>query len=216
MSSNLKLKREGVLFLLCGPAGGGKTTVGERLIAESGGTMTRSISSTTRKPRAGEVDGRDYYFMTREDFLARKERGEFFETEEIHGNLYGTQKAAVETAISAGRDLMLIIDIRGVFNVKAHYPKNAFSVFVSPPSFDELRRRVESRGSSSADDLEKRIATAKDEYRRLREGLKTGAIDYFVLNEDLEDAYLRVSAILNAERSRAGRISAAEYDKIDQ
>lgn len=216
MSSKTELAREGVLFLLCGPAGGGKTTVGERLLAESSSTISRSISYTTRAPRAGEVNGRDYFFVSRDEFLAKKTRGDFFESEEIHGNLYGTAKETLDRAIADGRDLMLIIDIRGVFNVKKHFPRNSFSVFVAPPSFEELKRRVEARGSTSAQDLERRIGTAKEEYRMLVEGIKNGGVDYFVLNDQLEDAQRAVASILEAERAKAVRIAQSEIHGISK
>jgi guanylate kinase len=141
--------------------------------------------------------------MSREDFVERNKRGEFFEWEEIHGNLYGTPKESLLHGIEAGKDLLLQKDIRGALNFKQHFPDNAVTVFMLPPSFADLNMRLQSRGTTDPAELKRRLTTARSEYEALLEvhGAQ-GTVDYVVVNGDLETTYAQVRAIVVAERLR--------------
>lgn len=215
---NGKLKRKGILFVVIGPSGSGKSTLCSRLVREFPNDLHYSISVTSRPPREGEVDGRSYHFVSREEFIARRDRGEFFEWEETHGNLYGTLRASLENGINSGHDLLFQIDIRGAMTMKRNFPDNTVALFVIPPSFQALRERLVTRGSVDSQELERRFKTAQQEYETLQ-GLHAdkSAIDYLVLNHNLEDAYTEVRAIVMAERSRYGRMekgSVAEFCQV--
>lgn len=201
------LKRKGILFVMIGPSGSGKSTLCSRLVRDFEKSLRYSISVTSRPPREGEVDGRSYYFVSREEFIARRDRGEFFEWEETHGNLYGTLRASLENGIESGHDLLFQIDIRGAMTMKKNFPDNTVAVFIIPPSFESLRERLLTRGPVEQSELERRFRTARQEYETLQSlHADRDAIDYLVLNHSLEDAYTEVRAIVTAERSRFGRM----------
>ena len=162
-----QIVRKGILFVLVGPTGCGKSTFCERLVREYSESIHYSTSATTRQPRPNEVPGTSYHFMTREEFLARRDSGEFFETEETHGNLYGTLRATLEDGINAGRDLLFQIDIRGALNFKKHFPNNTVTLFIIPPSFEALKERLKGRGTDDPAELQRRFTTAREEYEAL-------------------------------------------------
>jgi len=164
---NGQLTRKGILFVLIGPAGSGKSTFCERLIQEFPQALRYSTSATTRPPRANEVQGKSYHFMSREEFIARRERGEFFEWEETHGNLYGTLQANLIEGIESGKDLLFQIDIRGALNFKRQFPDNTVTIFLLPPTFQALQERLRGRGTTCQTDLERRFSTAREEYESL-------------------------------------------------
>jgi guanylate kinase len=197
-----ELKRKGILFVLIGPSGSGKSTFCSRLVGDFD-DLHYSISVTSRPPRKGEVNGKSYHFVSREEFIARRERGEFFEWEETHGNLYGTLRSTLQNGIDGGHDLLFQIDIRGALTMKTHFPDNTVAVFIIPPSFEALRERLVRRGSVDNAELDRRFATAREEYEALlslpRDG---GKIDYLLLNRDIEETYARMKGIVIAERSR--------------
>lgn len=204
----MKLKRSGMLLCMIGPAGGGKTTFTERLLADQRDSMRLSISVTTRKPRERERDGSSYFFVAAQEFESRIGRGEFFEWEEIHGNRYGTLKATVDEALSGNTDLLLDIDIKGALRFKKALPLNTVVVFLVPPSVTVLKSRLESRGSISPSELATRLATAEREYTTLLElADRPGAVDYFVVNDVAEETYRTLRAIVDAERVRLIRLS---------
>lgn len=152
--------KRGTLLVLSGPSGVGKTTIA-RLLSEKPG-IAKAMTTTTRAPRPQEVDGRDYRFLSREEFRAGIDRGEFLEHAEIGGNLYGSPKAAIERELAAGKVVLVDIDVQGARSVrKAGLP--AFLVFIAPPSLEELRKRLEGRKSESAEELRKRMRRAEDE-----------------------------------------------------
>lgn len=211
----VQLRRTGMLFCLVGPAGGGKTSHAEQLIRDNPGTITFSVSATSRSPRAGEKDGVHYHFLSRAEFEKRVAAGDFFESEEVHGNLYGTLRQAISDALNAGVDLLLDIDIRGALNFKRHYPSESVIVFLVPPNADVLRERLAARGSSSPEDLARRLETAKAEYSALLSSVTGGgAIDYFVVNDDREKAHQDIAAILKAERLRLGRFNTKDLQGV--
>ncbi len=209
------LKRRGMFFFLVGPAGGGKTTLAKRLLADHGDSLKLSVSATTRQPREGEREGESYFFMSRDEFQRRDARGELFEWEEIHGQLYGTLKQTVDDALSAGLDLLLPIDIKGALNFKSKLPNQVVVVFLLPPSAEVMRTRIMTRGSVTPEELERRLDTARHEYKHLmRVAEDPRAVDYCVVNEDIESAYAAVRSIFSAERHRLCRIDSKSLQKI--
>ncbi len=207
------MKRGGVLFCLVGPAGSGKNTIEAELLRQRQGTITRSISVTSRQPRTGEVDGQDYFFVSVDEFNERVARGDFFEWEEVHGNYYGTLNDTLRQAVENGRDLLLVIEIRGALNVKKHFPSDTFITFLAPPSFDVLRSRMQARGGLNERQIAVRLDTARSEYRKMCEVvLQPGvaAVDYLVVNDDLKEACAAVAKILDVERSRISRFDRAD------
>lgn len=208
------VKREGILLSLVGTVGSGKTTISKLLIEREAG-LKLSVSVTSRIPRDGEVDGESYFFVKAHEFEKRIASGEFFEFEKVHDNYYGTLKSTVESAISSGCDLLLDIDIRGSLSFKKAYPYNSVIVFLVPPSFLELKRRVKARSPTSDKEFARRIQTAQDEYAMLKQSFRSElSVDYFVVNSDLENCYATVRAILYAERSRYARIVPNSRDEI--
>ncbi|KAJ2786065.1 guanylate kinase [Coemansia javaensis] len=175
-------KRPVVVF---GPSGTGKSTLLKRLFAEHPGEVGFSISNTTRSPRPGEAHGRDYHFVTREEFVAAVERGEFIEHAEFSGNMYGTTVRAVRDVAEAGKTCILDIDVQGVRSVKAT-DLGARFVFVAPPSMEELERRLRGRGTDSEDSVMKRLQIAQGE---LEYGNQPGACDIKIVNDDVDRAY---------------------------
>ncbi len=210
-----KLVRKGILFVLVGPTGSGKSTFCTRLIAENPDTLQYSTSATTRPPRPGEIPGKSYHFMERDEFERRRASGEFFETEETHGYLYGTLRSSLENGINAGKDLVFQIDIRGALNFKRHFPNNTVTLFIIPPSFDELKVRLKGRGTVDPEELQRRFTTARDEYEALLQlNGDPGKVDYLIVNNDLDEAYKTVRAIVLAERSRYLRIDRASVEQF--
>ena len=204
-----QLKRKGILFVIIGPTGSGKSTFCGRLVNDFAEDLHYSISVTSRAPRANEVPGKSYHFVSRDEFIARRDKGDFFEWEETHGNLYGTLLSNLHNGIDCGVDLLFQIDIRGAMSLKRSFPDNTVSVFLVPPSFEALKSRLMGRGTVDPHELQRRFATAREEYAALRKlSEEPGKIDYLVLNHDLEDTYSQIRSIVVAERSR--------YHRMDQ
>ena len=186
------------LLFLTGPSGAGKTTLTHRLMQEEP-TLAFSVSHTTRKPRPNEVDGQDYHFVAEADFLERVERGEFAEWAEVHGHYYGTSVAEIDRAHAAGAKVLLFdVDYQGARQIKAALPR-AVGVFIIPPSMAELRRRLESRGTESAESLERRYAKARDEIGQYP------FFDYLIVNDELQTALAELKGVLLAEGCRRSR-----------
>ncbi len=170
--------KNGLFVVVSGPSGAGKTTVVERLLAEVPRTA-RLVTTTSRSPRPGEVDGRDYHFVTREEFVARRERGEFLEWAETYGNLYGSSRPEVDRLRSLNRAVFAVVDIRGARAIKAAYP-DCVTVFLQPGSVEELRRRLLERPGKQVTDIETRVSRAADEMAN------AGDFDRVVMNRDGE------------------------------
>ncbi len=190
--------RRGILLVLSSPSGAGKSTIGRRLLAENA-CMAPSVSATTRPPRPGEMEGEDYHFLSRAEFQAKADAGEFLEWAEVHENCYGTPRAPVETALKAGRDVLFDIDWQGARDVAAAMPRDTVRIFILPPSMAELKRRLYARAQDAHDVIERRLQRARGEIGQW------GEYDYIVVNHDLDDAYAKVSAIYQAECLRRQR-----------
>jgi len=186
-----------LLVVLSSPSGAGKTTLAERLLARRK-DVGRSISATTRAPRAGEVDGRDYYFLSAEEFERRVRAGEFLESASYGGNRYGTLRSEVERLFREGRHVLLVIEVAGARQVRAQFPEAAL-VFVLPPTGEALISRLSARQTESPEALRRRLAIATEELREV------GAYDYVVVNDELESAVQDLGAILDAECRRVNR-----------
>lgn len=184
----------GVVFVISGPAGVGKTTLCERLIGEFSGKVTRVVTATTRKPRAGEVSGRDYHFLTRDEFLDQVDQDAFIEYECVHDNYYGTLKKTILSEIenSDSGDLLLNIDVNGASSLKEFAATSSllqgvvFSVFVNPLSIEQLRERLLERGSDDIAEIEKRLNTARREIER------SGQFDFVLPSEGRDQDYAKL------------------------
>ncbi|MGA3326174.1 MAG: guanylate kinase [Terriglobia bacterium] len=192
----------GSIFVISAPSGAGKSTLVKRLMATSPG-LRFSISYTTRAPRAHEKHGRDYFFVSRPVFERMARRGEFVEWADVYGHLYGTAQKQLQAAQEAGQDLLLDIDVQGHQQVRRRLPE-AVSVFILPPSFQELSRRLRDRHSDAPKEIERRLETAHEEITHWAE------YDYLVVNEHLKDATQALRDIVRAARfrrsSQAGRV----------
>lgn len=192
----------GQLFIVSAPSGAGKSSLVKAWL-ERDTAIRLSISYTTRPPRPGEVDGVNYHFVDRETFMAMLGRGEFLESAEIYGNYYGTSQPWIEGQMSAGRDILLEIDWQGAAQVRKLMPQ-AESIFILPPSITELRRRLEGRGTDSAEVIERRMAMAREEISHALEA------DYLVVNDVFETALADLLAISRARRLRVDVQGAAQ------
>jgi guanylate kinase len=178
-------------IILSAPSGGGKTTIARRLLGARE-DVGYSISCTTRLPRDGEVDGRDYYFLTPDEFAAKRAAGEFAEWAEVHGRLYGTLRAEIDRVLGSGRHVVLDIDVQGARQIRASFPL-AVTVFILPPSGEVLLGRLRARKTESPQQLVDRLHSALQELRSVEE------YEYVVVNDDLDQAVARVNSIVDAE-----------------
>ena len=200
MSDSPEIRRRGLLLVLSSPSGAGKTTITRRLI-ERDTNLSISVSVTTRPPRAKEVDGRDYFFVTAARFEAMVAGGELLEHATVFGHRYGTPSAPVEAAFKAGRDIVSDIDWQGTQQLAESVRADLVSVFVLPPSMAALEQRLRRRAQDSDEVVRQRMAKSADEMSHWPE------YDYVIVNEDLRQSLERVEAILTAERHRRARQS---------
>jgi guanylate kinase len=192
------IARRGLMLVLSSPSGAGKTTLSRKLLDEDG-SVTLSVSVTTRKMRPGEVDGRDYRFIDRKAFDALVAGDELLEWAEVFGNYYGTPAKPVMQALAAGHDVLFDIDWQGTQQLGEKAPTDLVSVFVLPPSIPELERRLRTRAQDDYETIHRRMAKAADEMSHWAE------YDYVVVNRDLAQAFTDVKAILDAERLKRER-----------
>ncbi|MEW5879724.1 MAG: guanylate kinase [Pseudomonadota bacterium] len=184
----------GNIFLVVAPSGAGKSTLVNALLARDP-TIQLSVSYTTRPPRPGEVDGREYHFVSVDDFKARRARGEFLESAEVHGNYYATSRVWIEERMREGRDVLLEIDWQGARQVKAAFA-SAVGIFILPPSIDALEKRLHKRGQDSPQVIARRLLAAGSEIAHAPE------FDYVIINEDFDRALADLTAIVTAARLR--------------
>ncbi|MEP0235337.1 guanylate kinase [Roseibium sp.] len=194
-------ERRGLMLVLSSPSGAGKSTIA-RMLLEREDNLDLSISVTTRPRRSNEVDGVHYHFRTPEAFEDMKEQGELLEWAEVHGNFYATPRGPVEDTIEGGKDILFDIDIQGTFQLYEKMREDVVSVFILPPSIDEMKARLRGRGEDPEEVIMRRLETAVGEMRHWSK------YDYVVVNEDLERAYQNVRSILKAERLKQKRSGA--------
>ena len=201
------MQRRGNIFVISAPSGAGKTSLCKELI-DFFPTLRHSVSYTTRSGRNGETDGVDYHFVDRQTFREMAEKGAFAEWAEVHGNHYGTALATLDESRRAGQDILLDIDCQGADQLRKTLD-NAVFIFILPPDFAELRRRLQGRNTDSREVIERRIANAKGEIRRAPD------YDYLVVNDDFGRACGQLKAIILAEGCRTGLMLPALADRFD-
>lgn len=201
--------KRGVLIVLSGPSGVGKGTVRKALFEEPDIDFQYSISMTTRQPRAGEVDGEDYFFVSREEFETEIANGGMLEYAEYVGNYYGTPKRFIDQTLAAGRDVLLEIEVQGALQVKEKMPEGAY-IFLTPPDLQALKDRLIGRGTEDMMVIEKRVMTATSEIRMMAN------YDYAVINDEVELAVRRIKDIINVERLRVHRVLPEYVEMIEE
>lgn len=193
------LPRRGLMLILSSPSGAGKTTLTRMLLQTKTLDLTLSISVTTRPRRSSEVDGIHYSFITKKLFDAMRDSGDLLEWAEVHGNFYGTPREPVEQVLARGRDVLFDIDYQGTQQVKAKASDDVVTIFILPPSMQELKARLERRAEDSRETIDKRLANAKNEITRWE------LYDYVLINDDLQKTFDELLAILRAERDKVAR-----------
>ena len=198
MKSMLKTKKQGLLIVLSGPSGCGKNSVIKQLLTIRPNCWI-SISCTSRQPRPGEENGKDYYFLSKEEFEKDITKEQFLEYAEYAGNYYGTPKKYIQQHLDQGEDVILEIEIQGALKIKEKLPETIF-IFIMPPSMQELKRRLQNRKTEDAAKIDKRFKRAYEEINEISK------YNYVVVNDVIETAAAKVNAILEAERCRVDRI----------
>lgn len=196
--SNNESPRRGLMFVLSSPSGAGKSTLARRLM-EQNGDIVLSVSATTRPPRPGEVDGREYHFVDHDRFEAMMGEGALLEWARVFDNYYGTPRAPVETALAAGKDVLFDVDWQGARALRGAAPEDVVSVFILPPDMVELERRLHTRAQDSEAIIARRMAKSADEIRHWEE------YDYVLVNRDLDASAEDLQRILTVERARRAR-----------
>lgn len=189
-------KRKGKLFIVSAPSGCGKTTLCKKLLNDNL-NLSHSVSATTRPPREGEIDGKDYFFVSPEEFRAMVKRGEFLEHEENFGFRYGTPKKFVDGIFKKGKNVLLSIDVKGAAKVSAIYPGRSVLIFIMPPTLAALKKRLESRMTDPAHSISSRLKVARHEIKY------KGKYDYVVVNDRLDTAYKKLKSIIVKETQNA-------------
>jgi guanylate kinase len=194
-----RLPRRGIIFILSAPSGAGKTTISRKAVQTIAG-LEASVSLTTRVPRNGEIDGLDYCFVTDDEFRRRAAAGELAESARVFDASYGTPRAPLEHAVEASGDILLDIDIQGARQIRARYPRDSVTIFVLPPSFEELEGRLRRRGTEDSAAIERRLERAHAEAQAYPE------YDYIIVNDDIADSIARLETIVRAERMKVARL----------
>ncbi len=196
------------LFMVVAPSGAGKSSLVNALLARDA-AIALSVSCTTRAPRPGESDGREYHFLSLAEFERRKAHGDFLESAEVHGNFYATSREQIEARLAAGVDVLLEIDWQGARQMRTHYPK-AIGIFILPPSIDALDERLHKRGQDSAAVIKRRLLGAGSEIARAPE------FDYIIVNEDFDAALAQLTAVVTASRLRYEAQAARHHELFAQ
>lgn len=184
----------GVLVIVSSPSGAGKTTLTRRLLEEFAGQLEFSVSYTTRPMRPGEQNGRDYWFVTPEQFERMVENGEFAEHAWVHGNRYGTAQAPIESALAAGRDIIFDVDFQGGASLSSRWPKDSLKIFILPPSIEALESRLRQRATDAQEVIERRLRKAREELEHFSE------YQHLIVNDDLDRAYAVLRAVYLTRR----------------
>ena len=183
MKAKSEIMKQGKLIIFSAPSGSGKTTLVHHLLQQSGLNLAFSVSATSREKRLNETDGKDYFFISPEEFLQKIKNNEFVEWEEVYkNNYYGTLKSEVERLLKQGKNVIFDIDVKGGLNIKKQYPNNSLAIFVQPPSIAELKKRLQSRQTESPEKIKMRIDKADEEMQY------AGDFDVIIVNDDLEKA----------------------------
>ena len=198
--ANLSPAYQGSMLMIVAPSGAGKSSLVNALLKEDS-ALKLSLSTTTRSPRPGEVDGKDYRFISRDAFIAERDQDNFLEHAEVHGNFYGTSKAWIETQMKTGRDVMLEIDWQGAQQIRQIIPEVQW-IFIFPPSFEALEERLRKRGQDDETTIQRRLAAAHLELQHAHEA------DFIVINDDFERALIDLRHVVAASRLRSGPIMA--------
>lgn len=200
--------RRGILFVVSAPSGAGKTTLVKAAL-DADPELSLSVSCTTRTPRAGEQDGRDYFFVDQAEFAHRRDAGDFVEWAQVFEHFYATPRGPLDAAIAAGRDVLLDVDIQGARAISKTYPADAVGIFVVPPSFAVLEQRLRARGTDSDAQIKRRLDRVREE---IAAGRDTNVYDYLIVNEDRARAARDLMAVIHAERCRIGRRASVQLD----
>lgn len=198
----------GNLFIVTAPSGAGKTSLVKALL-EADSTVQLSVSYTTRAPRPGETDGKDYHFVSVQTFMAMLERGEFLESAEVYGNRYGTAQPWIERQMAEGKDILLEIDWQGAAQVRRLIP-GTIGIFVLPPSLSTLRQRLEGRSQDAPEVIERRLQAAREDISHV------GEFDYVIINNDFNEAVRDLLAVVRAARLTARKQLSRHHDLISQ
>ena len=190
-------RREGLIFVLSGPSGVGKDSLLKKLLKITP-NIEKCITTTSRKPRGNEINGKDYWFCTTDEFHQLIETGGLLEYARVHGNLYGVQRKHVDEILASGRDVFLLIDVQGAAAVKNTRPETIL-IFLSPPTMAELERRLRDRGTETDEEINKRLIGAAGELERIQE------FDYLVVNDQIDRAAAELAAVVTAERCKIER-----------
>ncbi len=199
-------KKKGLIVVISAPSGAGKTTLLKRLLQTSP-SFTPSVSFTTRSSRKNEIEGVDYYFVSPEEFQKTRQEGKFVEWAQVHGQLYGTSIDFLNEAIKAEKDVILEVDVKGGTQIKKRYPQ-AVLIFLLPPSWQELQRRLGNRATEETKKTRERIQRAKKEIMYIP------SYDYVVVNDDINKALDDLLAIIRAERCRINKVSPEDFKKL--
>jgi len=198
----------GNLFIVSAPSGAGKTSLVNALLSTNK-DIDLSVSYTSRVPRPGETDGKDYHFVSREKFLSMAQQGDFLESAEVYGNLYGTSQSWITTETANGRDILLEIDWQGAQQVRSKFPQ-CISIFILPPTLQALQDRLNSRKQDSTEVIARRIASAREDVAHVAE------FDYVIINDKLDEALQQLNAVVVAAGLRCDRQLARQQNIINQ
>lgn len=190
----------GILYVVSGPSGAGKSSIIKKALDIVDG-FTFSVSYTTRKKRPGEKEGIDYFFISQSEFDRLKENDEFLEYAEVHGYLYGTSKNFIKDKLNEGYNIVLDVDVQGSLNIKKELPKESVLIFIAPPSYEDLEKRLKIRGTEKKEDFVKRIGDAKWEMSNLTK------FDYLIVNQELSESVNQLTSIIIAEQLKLERVS---------
>lgn len=191
------MSKKGILIVISGPSGAGKGTICKAFL-EKNKNVKLSISATTRSPREGEVEGVNYFFVTKEKFKGMIDNGELLEHAQIYDNFYGTPKAAILENLEQGYDVLLEIEMQGAKQIKEVYPEGVF-IFILPPSLDELKSRIVGRGTETEEQINKRFGSAFEEICQIEN------YDYFIVNKDIDQSAKELSDMISAEKNKVHR-----------
>ena len=205
----MKLNEKGLLIVISGPSGVGKGTVRKALFERPGHNLEYSVSMTTRAPRNGETEGKEYYFVTKEQFEEAIKEGNMLEHAKFVNNYYGTPKDKVIEQLNTGKEVVLEIEVQGALQVKAKMPGAVF-IFIAPPSWEALENRLTSRGTEPKEIIEERLLKARNEL------MVASSYDYIVINDEIENAVDKIIAIIRAEHARCDRALEGYYKLMEE